>query len=54
MYFPELFSLQKKLTTGRGRLRVQGLDPCKHSDLSAFQNSKPYKAQAEETCRFET
>jgi hypothetical protein len=49
MYFPELFSLQKKLTTGRGRLRVQGLDPYKHSDLRAFRDSKPNKAPVEVT-----
>jgi hypothetical protein len=44
--------LRKKLTTGRGKLRVQGLVPYKHSDLSAFRDSKPYKAQVEWTFHF--
>jgi hypothetical protein len=51
MHFLALSSLQKKLTTGKGKLRVLELAPCKDSDLSTFQQSKPHKIQVEGTRR---
>jgi hypothetical protein len=54
MHSPALSLSQKKLTTARGKLRVQGLEPYKDSDLSAFQQSKPHKIQVEGTHRLKS